>query len=85
MFYNAFAIAYDAVIGAVTRYSRCNKERKGGAFPMDRLYDALDAFSSCTGIPVTVYDTENRITREFNAEQKVCRLFPHFSQSDGCQ
>ena len=52
---------------------------------MDRLYDALDAFSSCTGIPVTVYDTENRITREFNAEQKVCRLFPHFSQSDGCQ
>ena len=38
---------------------------------MDRLYDALDAFSSCTGIPVTVYDTENRITREFNAEQKV--------------
>ena len=52
---------------------------------MDRLYDALDAFSSCTGIPVTVYDTENRITREFNAEQKVCRLFPHFSQSEGCQ
>ena len=85
LFYNAFAIAYDAVIGAVTRYSRCNKERKGGAFPIDRLYDALDAFSSCTGIPVTVYDTENRITREFNAEQKVCRLFPHFSQSEGCQ
>ena len=52
---------------------------------MDRLYDALDAFSSCTGIPVTVYDTGNRITREFNAEQKVCRLFPHFSQSEGCQ
>lgn len=52
---------------------------------MDRLYDALDAFSSCTGIPMTVYDTENRITREFNAEQKVCRLFPHFSQSEGCQ
>lgn len=52
---------------------------------MDRLYDALDAFSSCTGIPVTVYDMENRITQEFNAEQKVCRLFPHFSQSEGCQ
>lgn len=50
---------------------------------MDRLYDALDAFSSCTGIPVTVYDTENRITREFNAEQKVCRLFPPFQPERG--
>lgn len=52
---------------------------------MDALYDALDAFSTCTGIPVTVYDTENRITQEFNVEQKVCRLFPHYSQSADCQ
>ncbi len=52
---------------------------------MNALYDALDAFSSCTGIPVTVYDTENRITQEFNVEQKVCRLFPHYSQSSDCQ
>lgn len=52
---------------------------------MDSLYDALDAFSSCTGIPVTVYDVENRIMQEFMDEQKVCRLFPHYSRSADCQ
>ena len=52
---------------------------------MDALYDALDAFSCCTGIPVTVYDNENRIVREFGSEQKVCRLFPDFSRSPSCR
>ena len=27
---------------------------------MKRLYDALDAFSSCTGIPVTIYAEESQ-------------------------
>ncbi len=52
---------------------------------MDALYDALDAFSSCTGIPVTVYNAENSVAKEFHAEQKVCRLFPHYSQSADCR
>ena len=52
---------------------------------MESLHDALDAFSSCTGIPVTVYDADNRITQEFMTEQKVCRLFPQFSRSADCQ
>ena len=51
---------------------------------MKRLYDALDAFSSCTGIPVTIYNEQWEITREYLPEKKICKLLPH-SQGSKCQ
>lgn len=51
---------------------------------MKRLYDALDAFSSCTGIPVTIYNEKWEITKEYLPEKKICKLLPH-SQGNKCR
>lgn len=49
------------------------------------MYDALDAFSSCTGIPVTIYDETWRITKEFLPEKKICKLLPHYKEGGKCR
>ena len=52
---------------------------------LDSLFDALDAFSSCTGIPVTVYGSDGNVTREFLSDKKICTLLPHYSQGAECK
>ena len=43
------------------------------------LKNALDSFSSCTEVPVTLYDPEGAILAEFLPLQKFCQFFPQYT------
>ena len=43
------------------------------------LKDALDSFSSCTEVPVTLYDANGAILAEFLPQQKFCQFFPQYT------
>ena len=43
------------------------------------LKSALDSFSSCTEVPVTLYGPEGNILAEFLPQQKFCQFFPQYT------
>ena len=43
------------------------------------LKKALDSFSSCTDVPVTLYDPDGAILEEYLPQQKFCQFFPQYT------
>lgn len=57
---------------------------------MDRLIerelnDSLEAFSECTGVPVTCFSADGRILHEYNADKKYCQFFPIYRRPGKCR
>lgn len=55
-------------------------EKPSGENLSEYLSASIEAFSNITNIPVTFYNNDNEIVKEFNADQKICNIFDVYNK-----
>lgn len=54
------------------------------AFCKGNQWEILEAYSTCTGVPISVYRPDGTVEKEFQIDKKICKFFAVSHQDSEC-